>query len=351
VAWQAAFLEACDRLGLPACPDANRPGSAGAGPHAMNKLDGRRVSAAEAWLTPAVRRCQNLTLLAATTCQRVRFARGRAVGVEIEQGGAVSAVDGEEVVLCAGATNTPAILLRSGVGPPSELARLGVGCVAAVPAVGARLLDHPGAAFFLLPRLGADTRRKDPLIQTIHRYASAGSAHGPDMQVQPGSRVAMPRFNLPLVSLMCCVGKPSGAGRIQWPSADPSAKPLIESRILEHPADRAKAVEALQLAWELAQTPAMRAIARPLWPRARILRDRQRLDAWIRKSCDSGYHPGGTVPMGADDDPDAACDGRGRVRGVEGLRVADASLMPTIPTANTNLTALMIGERFAEWLG
>ena len=92
----------------------------------------------------------------------------------------------------------------------------------------------------------------------------------------------------------------------------------------------------------------MRGLATHFFPSARTLRDRASIDGWIRKSCDSGYHPSGTVPMG--DRSDAACDPRGRVRGVEGLFVGDVSLLPTIPMANTNLTALMIGEPFGEWL-
>jgi choline dehydrogenase len=108
----------------------------------------------------------------------------------------------------------------------------------------------------------------------------------------------------------------------------------------------------MQLAVELAETPAMRDLATFFWPPAGVVRSRARLEQWLGRICDSSYHPCSTVPMGADDASDAevATDGRGRVRHVEGLWVADASLMPTIPSAHTNLTAIMMGERFGEWM-
>lgn len=343
VPWQAAFLEACRDRGLPECPDSNLAGTEGFGPHAMNKVKGRRISAAQAYLTPEVRARPQLEIRADTLVRRVVFDGRRAVGVEVEQPtGEITTLAARRVVLCAGAIHTPGILLRSGVGPRADLDRLGVDRVAEVPAVGARLLDHPGAAFFLRPKWGA-VKTSHPLIQTVLRFTSDGGRPA-DLILQPGSAVNSPWFSLPVCSMMCAVGKPSGHGRLVFPSADPRAAPTIDSRLLDHPEDRRRAVQALRLAAELCETSAAKAIATPLWPRWRTLRDPDRMDAWIRSSCDSGYHPCGTVPMGADDDPDAACDGRGRVRGTERLVVADASLMPTITSSNTNLPTLMIGE-------
>ena len=350
VVWQAAFLEACRELGFPECADSNAPGSHGFGPHAMNKIEGRRISVAEAYLTAAVRRRQNFHLSPRTLVRRVLFEGRKVCGVEIEREGEVQRLEADEVVLCAGAIDTPALLLRSGIGPREVVEAWGVELVCDLPAVGARLLDHPGVAIFLRPRFGSGTDRRAPLIQTVLRYGSSGSGRDNDMILQPGSKVNLPRVDVPLVSLMCSVGKPRGVGRLSWSSALPRSRPTIESLLLEDPEDRRKAVEAMALAHELSQTRALRALARLLWPRPRTFSERSRIDGWIRRSCDSGYHPCGTVPMGADDDPHAATDGRGRVRGVEGLRVADASLMPTIPSANTNLTVIMMGERFGEWL-
>jgi choline dehydrogenase len=297
-------------------------------------------------LSERVRRRDNLTLRADTLVRRVLFRNRRVTGVEIESHGGVETIGTERVVLCAGAINTPGILLRSGIGPRTEVERLGCELVADVPAVGRRLLDHPGTAIFLRPRFGAGLRRHEPLIQTVLRYASAGSAHPSDMLLQPGSKVNLARVDLPLVSLMCAVGKPRQHGSLRFPNARPRTKPVIESLLLEDAADRALAVDAMLLAFRLAQTKPLRQLAAHFWPSARVLSDRGRTDAWIRRACDSGYHPCGTVPMGAEDSKDAATDGHGRVRDVEGLTVADASLFPTIPSSNIHLAVLMLGERF-----
>jgi choline dehydrogenase len=347
--WQAAFLEGAAAIGMPRCDDTNHPEARGYGPHAMNKINGERMSAARCYLTPAVRARSNLTIRANTLVRRVLFRHRRAVGVEVESpSGRVYTIAAKRVVLAAGAIATPGLLLRSGVGPKAELARLGVSVVADVAAVGARLLDHPGAAFFLWPKKGV-CDLLHPLIQTTLRFRSKDGAHENDLQLQAGSAVLMPAINLPLVSIMCQVGKPAGHGLIRYPSADVRAKPLIQSRLLDHPTDRARALEALEVGRAMAETAVMRDLARVVWPPAQVLGS-ERFSRWIWAFCDSGYHPCGTVPMGSDDDAGAATDGRGRVRGTEGLLVADASLMPTVPTANTHLPTLMIGERFGEWL-
>jgi choline dehydrogenase len=349
VPWQAAFLESCASAGHPRCDDHNDPRAKGWGPHAMNKIAGRRISAAEAWLTREVRARKNLRIQPHTLVRRVIFENRRAVGVEVEIDGAVAFVPAKKVVLTAGAIATPGILLRSGIGPRSELARLAVELVSDVPAVGARLLDHPGSAFFLWPKRGI-VERHHPLIQTALRLRSPGSDHENDVQIQAGSIVHLPFMTLPMVSLMVQVGKPRGHGMIRFPSADPKAKPVIESRLLDDEHDRRVAIFGLSIARNVAAEPATRDLATAVWPIDRVLRRRDSLDRWVRRVSDSGYHPSGTVPMGPDGAPDAALDSHGRVRGVERLVVADASVMPTIPTANTHLPTLMIGERFGAWL-
>jgi choline dehydrogenase len=315
----------------------------------MNKLQGRRISAAEAYLTPALRARDNFRLRPRTNVRRVLIRNRRVEGVEIDGPNGPERIECARVVLCAGAINTPGLLLRSGIGPRRELERLGCELVHDAPAVGSQLLDHPGTAIFLRPRFGAPTSRRDPLIQTILRYSS-GAGHRSDMLLQPGSTLPFPYFDAPLVSIMCAVGKPRGRGILRWPSADPQARPLIESRLLDDAYDRGLAMDAMTIAYRIALTKPVAALARPLWPSERVLRDRARMEAWIPKACDSGYHPCGTVPMGDTPGPTAATDSRGRVFGVDGLVVADASLMPTIPSSNIHLPTLMIGERIGAWL-
>jgi len=353
VPWQAAFLETCERLGYEECIDTNDPTTTGYGAHAMNKIDGERMSAARCYLTPEVRGRSNLRILPRTLVRRIHLQRRRAVGLEVETDGRVWDVWAGKVILCAGAISTPGILLRSGIGPRRSIERIGVELVADVPAIGARLLDHPGAAIFLRPKRGVSST-SHPLVQTVLRYTSTqGSNRGRfknDIQLQPGSFVPFKRFGVPYVTVACCIGKPRGQGRLEFVDADPRTPPRLESRLFEDPEDRTAGVEALQLAWRVARQGPMKALARPFWPREGVLAERERLSAFLWRISGSGYHPCGTVPMGRDGDPAAATDGRGRVRGVEGLFVADASLMPTIPSSNTNVPTLMMGERFGEWL-
>lgn len=317
----------------------------------MNKVNGERMSAARGYLTNEVRARSNFRLIPRAIVRAVKIEKRRVVGVVVEREGGTETIGCKRVVLCAGAIATPGILLRSGVGPKRDVERLGVDLVVDLPAVGARLLDHPGTAIFLVAKSGVSRPHEQPLVQTVLRYRSAASDRPNDMQLQPGSFVPLPLGHaVPVVTLACCVGKPKGHGKLTFTSADPRAAPRIENDFLEHREDRDKAIEAMELAWLCATSKPMRALGWHFFPSERTLSRRRAIEEWIGRSCDSGYHPSGTVPMGADDDVDAACDGRGRVRGVEGLVVADASIMPTITSSNTNLPTLMIGERFGEWL-
>ena len=347
--WQAAFLEAAWSAGYPECADTNNPDTPeGFGAHAMNKRGQRRISAAEAWLTPEVRGREGFSLMAEAEVTALRFEGARVVGVTVRRRGETQTIHAERVVLCAGVFQTPRLLLRAGIGPAAELSRLGVERRVHLPGVGARLLDHPGFAFFLRPRKRGVVDRDGGVIQTALRF-TVGDVDS-DIQMQAGSTVPIGRTVLPGVAIMAMIGKPRGVGTVRWRSLDDDAKPTVDSDFLADPVDRARACETLHRGWEMARRAPMSDLARPLAPTARMLSDPRRLDGVIRRFCDSGYHPCGTAPMGADDDPEAACDGRGRVRGVEGLYVADASLMPTIPTGNIHLTTLMIGERIGCWL-
>jgi choline dehydrogenase len=348
VPWQAAFVEAALALGAPRCDDHNDPTTTGVGPHAMNKIDGQRMSAARCYLGPQVRARPNLSIRPDTTVHRVRIVNRRVTGLDIESKGRLEFVPAGRVVLSAGAIATPGILLRSGVGPRRALERIGVPPTSIVPAVGARLLDHPGAVIILVPRRGV-SRREDPIVQTTWRYTSPRSDHPDDMQLQPASIISFPWFDAPLVGVATVVGKPRGHGHLVWDSADPHRPPHIDSALFHDPDDRARALHGLRLAHDVLRQRPLAGMARFAWPPERVLGDRSGLERFLFKSCGSGYHPCGTVPMGADGSDAGAVDGRGRVRGVEGLFVADASIMPTIPSSNTNLPTLMIGERFGEW--
>ncbi len=350
VPWQAAFVEACLELGFPKAADTNDPTTTGVGPHAMNKIDGQRISAARAYLEASVRARPNLRIFPDTSVRRVLVRHGKAQGVEVERHGRVFDLFGDRVVLSAGAIASPGILLRSGIGPAADVARIGVELVRDLPAVGAQLLDHPGVAIFFVPFTAGMSRVDHPLIQTVCRYASTGGMGPSDMQLQPGSFVPLPRFPLAGVTVAAVVGKPRSKGRLRFVSARPSERPEIATALLSDGADRQAAREALKWVGRLAKTRAISSLARPIYPSRNPFDDAGELTGPLERISGSGYHPCGTVPMGRDGDPRAATDGRGRVRGVNGLVVADASLMPTIPSSNTNVPSLMIGERFGVWL-
>ncbi|MDB4993463.1 MAG: Choline dehydrogenase [Myxococcaceae bacterium] len=348
VPWQTAFLEGCEELGFPKCNDTNDPTTTGSGPHAMNKIDGERMSAARTYLGATTRARKNLTITADTLVRRVRFINKRVQGVEVERHGHVFRIDADRVVLAGGATATPGILLRSGVGPRDEIARLGVELIAHVPGVGARLLDHPGVAIFFWPHTRGFASIDDPIIQTVHRYTAEGSDCPNDMQIQPGSFIPLPGYAIPATVISACLGKVRGTGTIRLRSARASDAPILETNFLSDPEDEKRLHEALRTIARLAETKAIKKVARAVYPFRPF--ESGGLRGALAQITGSGYHPSGTVPMGPDSDELAATDGRGRVRGVEGLFVVDASLMPTITSANTNLPTLMMGERFGAWL-
>ncbi len=350
VEWQAAFVEAARRVGYPATDDHNNPElPCGVGPHAMNKIGGERMSAARCYLTAAVRRRPNLHVLAGTVSRRILFDRGSFAGLEVERDGSVEVLRADRLVVAGGAIGSPSLLLRSGVGPKQELDRLGVPVVVDSPSVGRRLLDHPGTAILLAPR-HRFTDVTHPVIQAMARATSIGSDHPFDMQLQAGSWLPLFGYELPIVALMAAIGKPSGAGTFRLVSARLGDAPHIESKFLDDPQDRARVEEGQDRLFELLRQPELSALAYPILPDRGVLSRRERLHDFLPDVTGSGYHPAGTVPMSAEAIEEGALDERCRLRGVKGVVVADASVMPTIPSANTNLPTIMIGERVGEWL-
>jgi choline dehydrogenase len=347
VPFQSAFLRACERLGFPACADHNDPGTTGHGPHPMNKRGAIRASTALGYL-PAARRRPNFSLRAGTRVRHVVIEDGRVTGLAIDGPEGAALLPCRRVVLSAGAIQSPAILVRSGVGPREALERLGVPLVKDLPGVGAKLFDHPGAGIALLPADGAASFAH-PMIQTTLRYTARGSDVVNDMQLQPLSFVQLEGI-MPLFALGAVVEKPYGHGRLAFESADPSAQPAVHSNFLADDRDLARMVEGIELALKVSRTPEIAALAQGIvWPSADTLESADTIARMVKRDCASGYHPSGTTPMGREGDPGAVVDQHGRVFGVEGLFVADAGIMPAIPRANINLPTIMIGERFGEW--
>ncbi|MGD9892719.1 MAG: GMC family oxidoreductase N-terminal domain-containing protein, partial [Dehalococcoidia bacterium] len=347
VPFQAAYMRMCAALGYPVRQDNNDPASTGAGPHPMNRDGRRRVSVAEAYLAPARGR-ENLTICADVLTVRVLLQGERAIGVEVERDdGGRESLFGRQIVLSAGAYQSPGILIRSGIGPRDDLSALGVDRVADLP-VGRSLFDHPIAGVVLKPRDGVASL-EHPVVQSTLRYTADGSAQRNDMQLMPVSFLSL-RDGLYL-SIGACLEQTNSVGRLVVESTNPRLQPRIESNFLADAEDLRRMIGGIRRGIEFARRPELAPlIAEISRPRAEYLESDEALGDYLRRIANSGFHPCGTARMGPEGDPGAVVDQFGRVRGVEGLIVADASIMPSVPRANTNLTSIMIGERIGAWL-
>ena len=342
----AAFLDAASTLGWPECPDANHPTDWGAGPQPMNKLGRLRVSVATAYLAPARVRA-NLTVRAGSHVRRLVVRDRRVTGVEIDGPDGSEVLSARIVVLSAGAIHSPGVLVRSGIGDPAELARLGVDEVAAAPGVGAGLADHPAVPIILEAREPRMVDRDLPLIQTILRYTAEGSDQRMDAQIELVTRAGRPggppRFGVAAVLEQCWT-----RGEVRQTSADPLSAPAIHMHFCEDDRDASRLAAILRDAARFVTAePLAGLIAEQHFPDPQRAGDPEEL---VRRAAGSGYHPCGTVRMGPADDAMAVVDQWGRAPAVDGLVVADASILPTVPRANTNLTSIMVGERIGEWL-
>ena len=346
----AAALEAAGAIGYPSVADHNRPCAVGAGPAPMNALDGVRMSTALTYLVQARDR-PNLTIRPDVLVDRVIFRGVKASGVRLARPS--ETVQADTVVLAAGAYGSPAILMRSGIASPTALAPLGIDVVVDLCGVGEGLADHPLLSVdFPAPRLDPPGPRFQAAM-TWHS-SQADPAGAPDLFLGSSSAVALDAsptgagFML-LVSIL----QPQSRGRVSIPSADPSANPRIELAHLREASDVARFVEAIQMARRLGRQPPLAALATgpELSPGPGVaLEDAVALETFARASVTTFHHPAGTCRMGRNPSSGAVVDARGRVHGLEGLLVADASIMPRIASAPTNLTTVMIAERIARWL-
>lgn len=344
------FLDASRELGYPDCPDANDPASWGAGPHPMNKLGRLRVSTAIGYLAPARIR-PNLTIRANTIVRRLLVESGRIVAAEVETGGEVEVVRGRLFVLCSGALQSPAILMRSGVGPRQELERHGIEIVRDVPGVGANLSDHPAAAVLCRAKDPSLLDAGQPIVQTILRYTAPGSDQRNDLQIEAFSFSPRGEAALNSFAIAAVLEQTYGTGRLSLSSADPHAPPVVEQRFCEDERDVSRLVAAFRDTLAFTKTKAMSGlVAQVLFPDPRRSLDDESIADLLHRFAASGYHPCGTLKMGPATDPGAVVDQYGRAHAVENLVVADASIMPSVPRANTNLTSIMIGEMIGEWL-
>jgi choline dehydrogenase-like flavoprotein len=368
-----AFLRAAQEYGIPYNPDFNGRRQEGVGHYQVTVRAARRCSAATAYLRPALGR-RNLVLRTGVEALRVVVERGRAAGVEVAATGAArELVRAErEVLLAAGAIGSPRLLLLSGIGPADHLRAVGVPVVHDLPGVGANLQDHldlyaiaectgdhsydgyarldrtlwAGLQYLLL--------RKGPVASTLFEtggfWFADPDARSPDIQLHlglgSGIEAGVARLANPGVTLNSAFLRPRSRGTVRLATADPRAAPLIDPNYWAEPHDRAMALRGLELARAILAQPALRPF---------VLAERQpgpgvtgeaELLAYAERTCKTDHHPVGTCRMGTG--PEAVVTPDLRVRGLDALRVCDASIMPRLVSSNTNAPTMMIGEKAAD---
>ena len=350
---QLAFYNACIAAGFPANPDHNHPDATGVGPYALNNPNGIRWSTALGYINPARHRL-NLTIKPNCAARRILFADDaaasggcRAVGVEVESGGELFRAEADEVVLSAGAVGSPHLLMLSGIGPADDLRRVGIPTRLDLPGVGKNLRDHPAVHArwrckpdFPIPPDGVGAQK------VALRYTADASHLRNDM-------IKVMRFNSEERLLIMSVGiyLALSAGELRIASADPDTQPSIDYNYLSDPFDLERLRKGVHLCMALVEHPEFTQIIEALHePTPAQLADDDALDAWIRRSVSTMHHISCTCKMGPASDPMAVVDQHGRVHGVAGLRIADASIMPDCVRANTNVTTMMIGERVADFI-
>ena len=350
---QHAFKASCLDQGYAEIYDHNNPDATGFGPFPMNNPNGVRMSTALSYINPNRHRL-NLTIRPNVLVRRILIEDGRATGVEVESGGEVFQMEAGEIILSAGAIASPQVLMLSGIGPAEHLQEKGIAVVADLPGVGKNLRDHPLVAVRVKTKDDFPLDPDAPRIQTVLRYTASGSENRNDMQIFPSS------FSTPLggdpmaeegIRFTCMLELAESAGELQLNSSDPKEQPFIDCRYLEAPRDRERLREGVRIIIDMMEHESFTDIVEKLIsPIESDLASDETLDQWMLENVWIGQHLSGTCKMGPDSDPLAVVDQYGKVHGIEGLRVADASIMPNVIRANTNATTIMIGERVAAWI-
>jgi 5-(hydroxymethyl)furfural/furfural oxidase len=344
-----AFREAVTSLGYAWSEDVNAPDSTGISPISWNRIKGTRVSTNDAYLEPA-RACENLRIMANTEVLRLAFSGSRVIGVEVrERSSAARVIEAAEVILCAGAIHSPAILLRSGIGSADELRDHGIPMVANLPGVGRNLQEHP--MLWLTVPLNLNAVASSPEIlpaNCILRFSLKRGGHSNGVELMPLDRTPM---EVTQGGFLLTLMKPRSRGVVRLDSKAANGSPSIDFRMLSHALDIADMIAALRRLDSIAQSRPLRDITsdacRLSSGKAIEDMDNAALASWMKTACMPSFHAAGTCRMGARTDPTAVVDPSARVIGIDGLRVVDASIIPDLPAAPTHLTTVMIAELVA----
>ena len=373
--FQEIYLQAARQAGFKLNFDFNGADQEGIGIHQVTQKNGERWNAARAYVRPHLANRPNLQVITQAHAKRILFAGKRASGVEFRQRGEARTLQARrELIVSAGSFQSPQLLMLSGIGAGAELQEFGIPVIHDLPGVGKNLQDHPDYVFNYtaksLDLLGISVAGSLRLIRDIRRYrrertgmiTSNGAEGGGFLRRSPDSPA--PDFQLHFVTGMIdnhartlhlahgyschvCLLRPKSIGTVSLASADPRKAPLIDPKFFDHPDDLEAMVDGFKLTRRLMDAPAFTSIRSGEIYTAGIDSD-DAIREELRKRADTVYHPVGTCKMGVD--ALAVVDPQLRVRGVEGLRVVDASIMPTLIGGNTNAPTMMIGEKAADMI-
>ena len=344
------FVDAAIALGYDYNPDFNAMQQEGAGPYQFTIKDGKRHSAASAFLVPILHR-PNLTVTTGALVTRLLFEGTRAVGVEYLHEGMLHQVRvNKEVILSAGTFDSPKLLMLSGIGDAEQLQALGIEVVADLPGVGQNLLDHILVTVAYEATQDLHTASTSSVAETgLFWHSEGNSTVAPDIQFFFSTIPnALPGYTQPEWTFtgVVCLTHPQNVGRVSLRSSDPQDTPMIRMNYLQDESDGQKLAAGIKLYRKLFHSSAFDEFrGEEIGPGVAVQTD-EALIAYIRETATTVWHPVGTCKMGID--PMAVVDPELRVHGVEGLRVVDASIMPTITTGNTNAPTIMIGEKAAD---
>lgn len=352
-----AFAEACTVLGMPYIDDINVGEQPAVGPVPANIINGaERMDLFHVYLAPVLGR-NNLCVRTDTQAERIEFAGRTAVAVHAVQNGRRFRFAARRIVLCAGAIGSAALLQRSGVGDPDHLQTLGIPVIRAAPAVGCHLQDHASLVLWAKPKVGVCTQGL-PWRQVVARASSGydeqvdvqlGLLNNVDSTTVPGFR---DRVDCPmLVGASVMLMRPRAEGRVYLTSREPDDLPNIDLPLSRNEEDISRMMGGVRKVWCALVDPGVNQYLDDIqfWSDATMDNDTVVRSA-VRNLMNPGWHASGTLRMGAIDDPQCVTAEDGRVHGVQGLWVADASLFPTLPSMPTNLTTVMTAERIAHFL-
>ena len=353
---QEAFFQSCRNAGFPEVEDFNQPDSAGVGAFPNNNPNGIRFSSAIGYLTPARYRL-NLTIRSKCFVRKLLFKNKKFYGVEVESAGDIFTVEGKEAILSSGTIANAQILLLSGIGPTQELEELGIETIHNLPGVGKNFSDHPLIFITCGVKDGVELDGLAPRLQVGLRYTAEGSTREHDMMIWMTS-FATERVNRggermePIgIRITCSVYLADSKGEIKLLSSDPRDHPFLDFHLLEDPEDLRRMRESVRKAVDIFNDPAFSdMVSGRIEPLDHDLKNDDSLNRWLQREVTTGQHLTGTCKMGPKTDPMAVVDQNLKIHGLEGIRVADASIMPDTVRANTNVTTMMIGERVANFI-